>query len=255
MLHLSRSMLRSRRRSKNWPKQPEGLEIGASRHPPFEPVVDEFVAKVAVAAAKEIGRRQSTVMVLDHGCGSCELSEAFEGHEEVTCIGLDRHRGSLRSGCVAGAFQELPFMDASFDVVCSIEGVYSEAHPEASFAELERILTDHGVLLLTSLVSSPGIPTLPAIEIEAWSRLLSEHEFEALCLLDLTLDWQHAMWKRHLARWGEIGTRVQYHGDHRTRGDLGRLAVSSGMLGLYGQQSVISRTRRHCLVCRREIRS
>ncbi len=96
------------------------------------------------------------VRVLDAGCGSgrnlIELSRAFR----VKAYGLDAsaHAAALWNGVSnvhrsLGSVNELPYADASFDIVVSVDVIYcKQVEPDTAVREMARVLRPGGHLVV-----------------------------------------------------------------------------------------------------------
>jgi SAM-dependent methyltransferase len=121
----------------------------------------ERVASVQQAASHVVpGMR-----VLEAGSGTGRLGIALARHHEVNVTGIDRSREAIatgerlleQSGDLAGTVRfkeadmyELPFDAASFDLVLSDSVLEHLDRPEAALAELARVTTGGGVLVLAT---------------------------------------------------------------------------------------------------------
>lgn len=110
--------------------------------------------------SRELARRFSPRRVLDVGCGGGQDLIPFATHG-ARCVGIDVARESAmwatrKFRCelpgsdatfVTGAAEALPFADGSFDlVICRLAIPYT--NNAAAFAEMSRVLSDGGGLLL-----------------------------------------------------------------------------------------------------------
>ncbi len=107
---------------------------------------------VAEQIANVLGERQCSV--LDVGCGAGFLSNylAERGHR---VIGLDaeddclavaaRHDGTRSVDYLHGDALSLPYVDASFDVVCAMDFLEHVEEPERAIAEAARVLVPGGL--------------------------------------------------------------------------------------------------------------
>ncbi len=93
--------------------------------------------------------------VLDAGCGTGWFSQAVcERGAQVTALDIGpRLVAQMREKCdadpVVGSTLELPFADGRFDVVISTEVIEHTPDPRAAVAELTRVLSPGGLLVLT----------------------------------------------------------------------------------------------------------
>jgi ubiquinone/menaquinone biosynthesis C-methylase UbiE len=114
------------------------------------------------AILRELGRTRPE-RVLDVGCGtgilSARIAREFEGTHVVGCdfsSGMLRRAARSRRGpdWVRGNALQLPFGDATWDVVVSTEAFHWFPDQEAALAELFRVLKPGGKLLV-SLINPP----------------------------------------------------------------------------------------------------
>lgn len=88
--------------------------------------------------------------LVDLGCGSVPLYEAYSGLvTSVTCVDWAENKSGARHLDVQHDLTEpLPFADASYDTVVLSDVLEHVPRPQALLAEIRRILTDGGKLLL-----------------------------------------------------------------------------------------------------------
>ncbi len=102
------------------------------------------------------GRRSGPLTILDAGCGTGKLMERFitYGYE---VIGIDCHQEAMRFSCkrgvgplVRGSVSDMPFRPDMFDMVVSLDVLYSLEPSEAieALAEMRRVLKPGGDLIL-----------------------------------------------------------------------------------------------------------
>jgi demethylmenaquinone methyltransferase / 2-methoxy-6-polyprenyl-1,4-benzoquinol methylase len=115
----------------------------------------------AVARALGTGRGQ---VVLDLAAGTGTSSRALTG-TGARCVACDFSLGMLRVGArtpvpglafTAGDALALPFRDASFDAVTISFGLRNVADPDAALAEMLRVTTPGGTLLICEFSRLPG---------------------------------------------------------------------------------------------------
>lgn len=136
-----------------------------SRERFYNSIADEFDAlmnpydlerRLEVVFDELLGERQlQGLSVLDVGCGTGPFSlAALSRGARVTSldIGVELLRHARSKGAprpLAADAAALPFRSASFDVVISSECIEHTARPEASVAEMLRVLRPDGLLVLT----------------------------------------------------------------------------------------------------------
>jgi ubiquinone/menaquinone biosynthesis C-methylase UbiE len=102
----------------------------------------------------------STDRVLDVGCGPGAFT-AIVAEMAGTVVGVDvsrawvdaaqvtfRSRGVANASSVLTAGNELPFENESFDAVIMVDVIHHLEHPERMLAEVRRVLTRAGTLLV-----------------------------------------------------------------------------------------------------------
>jgi len=85
--------------------------------------------------------------VLDLGCGLKPYAPLFDGRC-VSYVGIDV--GLPSSADVLSAGQQLPFHDASFDVVLCTQVLEHDPHPDWTVREAHRVLASEGTLILST---------------------------------------------------------------------------------------------------------
>ncbi len=127
-----------------------------------------------------IGARRCPPLILDVAAGTGRLARAVEAAgllPDARWVLLDGSRGMLAQARKhldlgeRGHFLHhnacpLPFADDTFDVVACLEALEFTPHPEATLAELARVLRPGGLLVITNRVGS-GVRWLPG---RTWSR-------------------------------------------------------------------------------------
>ena len=131
----------------------------------FAPIFGNLYSRVAEDVAGELSarRRQRGATIVDLGCGPGDLVvEIASRLKEVKIVGLDLSASMLlwagrhatadgRVRFVIGDAAELPFNDASVDVVVSTLSMHHWEDPADAFAEIARVLRPDGVALIYDL--------------------------------------------------------------------------------------------------------
>jgi SAM-dependent methyltransferase len=131
----------------------------------FAPIFGNLYSRVAEEVAAELTarRRLRGATIVDLGCGPGDLVvEIASRLKEVKIVGLDLSASMLlwagrhatadgRVRFVVGDAAELPFNDASVDVVVSTLSMHHWEDPADAFAEIARVLRPDGVALIYDL--------------------------------------------------------------------------------------------------------
>ena len=134
--------------------------------------------------------------VLELGCGGAQWSIALTG-TGTKCVGLDVSRSQLRHArkraealaLVQANGEQLPFADASFDVVFCDHGALSFCDPQQIVPEVARVLRAGGSLAFCA--ATPLLYLTWNTEKQKQSRRLhrSYDELGRIDLGDGTIDW------------------------------------------------------------------
>jgi SAM-dependent methyltransferase len=131
----------------------------------FAPIFEHLYRRVAEDAARELAARGRIhrPLILDLGCGPGDLAVAMSRRlRDARIVGIDlspsmllwagRHAttdGRLRF--IVGDAADLPFDDASIDLVVSTLSLHHWTEPAEAFAEIARVLRPGGVALIYDL--------------------------------------------------------------------------------------------------------
>lgn len=131
----------------------------------FAPIFEHLYRRVAQDVERELaGRgRSHKPMIVDLGCGPGDLAVAISRRlRDARIVGIDlspsmllwagRHAttdGRLRF--MVGDAADLPFDDASIDLVVSTLSLHHWTEPADAFAEIARVLRPNGVALIYDL--------------------------------------------------------------------------------------------------------
>lgn len=171
----------------------------------------------AVAGAAELSGKD----VLEVGCGrGGGAAFVFEHFDLRSMTGLDLARQAIercraryaRPGLqfVAGNAERLPFRDAAFDAVLSVESTHCYADPPSFLREAHRVLRPGGLLLLADLRSTE--PTQDGVfareDVARLRKQLAEAGFRTLDEEDITPNVVRALELDTPIRRAQIGRRV-----------------------------------------------
>lgn len=152
----------------------------------FSPVAESYSTSAVHAQGADLGvmvdivRLTGSEMVLDAGCGAGHTALAFAPHvSHVTALDLSlpmlaqverlaAERGLTNVTTRQGDVEQIPFPDASFDLIVSRYSAHHWPQPQAALAEFHRVLRPSGRLLLDDVVSfdAPALDTfLQTIEL------------------------------------------------------------------------------------------
>ncbi len=91
--------------------------------------------------------------VLDAGCGGGATMESLRRHGRVRGMELSEkavaYNREYGRDVVGGSIEELPFDDASFDLVLALDVIEHVRHDSRALEELHRVLRPGGALLVT----------------------------------------------------------------------------------------------------------
>jgi len=161
-----------------------GIKSAVERH--FSPVAENYSTSTVhaqgadLAVMVEMAHLTGDEIVLDAGCGAGHTALAFAPHvRHVTALDLSAamlgqvdklaaERGLTNITTRQGDVEQIPFPDASFDLIVSRYSAHHWPRPQDALAEFQRVLRPGGRLLLDDVVSfdAPALDTfLQAIEL------------------------------------------------------------------------------------------
>ena len=202
-----------------------------------ELVFAEHVARYRFAAQLAAGKR-----ILDAACGegygSVMLRDA--GAESIVGLDIDRtvvEHARCRHGLevVEGDVRELPFDDASFDLLVSFETIEHISEPWKAIAEFRRVLTDEGQLV----ISTPNRDEY-LIENEYHSLELTPDEF--LELLSVEFSGRQRLYQQNWLVSAVVDERTLRSDDPDKRL---RVSLAKTLARSSGSRVVLSRGVRH----------
>ena len=119
--------------------------------------------------------------ILDAGCGKGRFAAALaERFPSAELWGVDISEAMLRAAPAAirkrqGSLMNLPFDDNFFDAACCVEALEHSVNPEASIAELCRVVRPGGRLVIVD----KNAERRGALRIEPWEQWFRREEVQA----------------------------------------------------------------------------
>jgi ubiquinone/menaquinone biosynthesis C-methylase UbiE len=116
------------------------------RHDGYHTLLDELESEAVVR------KLSGEMRLLEAGCGTGLVLSRMAPHAKLA-VGVDLSSGMLKKAharalnVVQGSITELPFADASFDIVCSFKVLAHIEAIEQAMRELSRVLRPGGLLL------------------------------------------------------------------------------------------------------------
>ncbi|WP_035051976.1 class I SAM-dependent methyltransferase [Andreprevotia chitinilytica] len=139
----------------------------------FNPVAAAYLTSVVHAQGEDLQRLAAiaahfpTARALDLGCGAGHVSFVVAPHvAHVTAYDLSApmldvvassaaERGLRNIDIQQGAAEQMPFPDATFDLVCTRYSAHHWMDVPAALKEIRRVLKPDGVLVVMDIVGSP----------------------------------------------------------------------------------------------------
>ncbi len=167
-------------------QKPIGSGIKSAVEQRFSPVAENYSTSAVhaqgadLAVMVKMARLTGDEMVLDAGCGAGHTALAFAPHvRHVTALDLSLpmlgqveklavERGLANITTRQGDVEQIPFPDASFDLIVSRYSAHHWPRPQDALAEFHRLVRPGGRLLLDDVVSfdAPALDTfLQTIEL------------------------------------------------------------------------------------------
>ena len=134
----------------------------------YAPTIPSQDGRVQAVLA-ELG---NAARVLDAGCGKGRYAALVKQHAPHTEVHAIDVSAEMLTHVPAGihtqtaSIQDLPFPDASFEFVYCIEALEHVPNPQAAIAEMARVLTPGGRLLIID----KNVDKQGALQIESWER-------------------------------------------------------------------------------------
>jgi 2-polyprenyl-3-methyl-5-hydroxy-6-metoxy-1,4-benzoquinol methylase len=125
-------------------------------------------------------------LILDAPCGEGALAERLvDNNFDVVCADIDEAYFKLKGVPFkrADLNQRLPFDDASFEYIASVEGIEHLENPFSCIREFARILKPEGSLVITT-------PNIMSIKSRTRFFLYSHHDF--FRFIDINENFRHA---------------------------------------------------------------
>lgn len=200
--------------------------------------------------------------LLDLGCGSGGLGRWLANQLDLNLIGIDFSRVAIEHASLALTKQErtrITYKVADFSgtgiennsiaAIISLDALYLANDPIAALHEAYRVLISKGPLIFTLYIESPvrSQNSLERVQPD-WPTMLRMCGFSVALSKDVTNIWRRQVWQKHKRRWTNQSLL------RRKLGPLveAELAVSAGMLGLYGKPSFLRSVSRFEVVATRE---
>jgi SAM-dependent methyltransferase len=199
-------------------------DVKAAVQQQFGNVAANYATSTVHASGEDLNRMvqianlNGTERVLDAGCGAGHTALAFAPHvaqvvaydltasmlEQVELLASQRSLNNILTQ--RGDVEELPFEDASFDLVVSRLSAHHWPHPARALAEFKRVLKPNGQFILSDIIAAedPTLDTfLQTVEllrdpshvrdhsISQWNRMMRNAGFtsEVLYTWQLPLDF------------------------------------------------------------------
>ncbi len=125
-------------------------------------------------AAAEVAALPAGAAVLDVPCGGGVALRGLRAGQDVRYVAADispamlertarnaRDRGLDQVECVEADVEQLPFADATFDLVVSFTGLHCFPRPAAAVADIARVLKDGGIVTGSALLNDNGLRFTP----------------------------------------------------------------------------------------------
>ena len=147
------------------------MDIQDSVQAQFSPVAAKYATSAVHSSGPDLAAMLAAVLlrgderVLDAGCGTGHTALAFAPHVAAV-VGLDvtlamlaqarrlaSERGLVNATFERGDVEQIPYPDASFDLVTSRYSAHHYPRPAVAFAEFARVLKPGGTLLLLDVVA------------------------------------------------------------------------------------------------------
>lgn len=207
---------------------------------------ERLLARVRdLAAAVEC--RGRPLRILDLGCGIGRVGRELATAVDGWLTGIDFAEGAVTAASdeqgsnaefVHGDILDLPFDDASFDIVLALDTLHLVDDSVSALQEVRRVIAPDGMFTGATyrlMGSAGGSKTLGQ-----WQRAVNCAGFSYQDWVDVTGEWRLVMRDKHASRWRHRGELVEKFGARAAA----ECDVSRQMLGTRDSPGFIARNER-----------
>jgi SAM-dependent methyltransferase len=186
---------------------------------------DDHVLEVATGSGGP-----AVFMVKETGCTLTGIDINENGVENARKLAVQTRLTEKMNFILADASQQLPFPDASFDVIISIDSINHLKDRNKVFSEFLRVLKNGGRLLFTDAVVITGILSNEEIAVRSSlgyflfvpkgenERLLNEAGFKDIIAKDVTDNIINTSYRWHQAREKRKNNLMKYEDEMKFNG-------------------------------------